>query len=108
MFLIIIITYYDSQRINLRRRRKITQTLEVKQTKKNATHMEYTSDFYYYTSYYIVWPPPLLLGHFELKIGQKNIGNVLGSVRMLNYQQFFRIFSPKKVPKKNTENLAFS
>ena len=88
MFLIIIITYYDSQRINLRRRRKITQTLEVKQT-KNATHMEYTSDFYYYTSYNIVWPPPLLLGHFELKIGQKNIGNVLGSVRMLNYLQFF-------------------
>ena len=95
MFLIIIITYYDSQRINLRRRRKITQTLEVKQT-KNATHMEYTSDFYYYTSYYIVWPPPLLLGRFELKKGKKDIGNVLGSVRMLNYQQFFRIFSPKE------------
>ena len=78
MFLIIIITYYDSQRINLRRR-KITQTLEVKQTNKNATHMEYTSDFYYYTSYYIVWPPPLLLGHFELKIGPKK------------YRQCFRL-----------------
>ena len=87
MFLIIIITYYDSQRINLRRtRRKITQTLEVKQNKKCHTHMEYTSDFYYTTSYYIVWPPPLLLSHFELKIGQKIIGKVLGFLRMLNYR----------------------
>merc|ERR1739848_301435 len=96
----------------LLKKKKKNHTNFRSKTKKNATHMEYTSDFYCYTSYYIVWPPPLLLGHYELKIGQKIIGNVFGSVRMLNYQQFFKnIFTQRKytnIPKNNTENLAFS
>ena len=70
----------------LKKKKKNHTNFRSKTNKKCHTHMEYTSDFYYTTSYYIVWPPPLLLSHFELKIGQKIIGKVLGFLRMLNYR----------------------
>ena len=70
----------------LKKKKKNHTNFRSKTNKKCHTHMEYTSDFYYTTSYYIVWPPPLLWSHFELKIGQKIIGKVLGFLRMLNYR----------------------